>query len=164
MNIFVLDTNPTTAAKMQCDKHVVKMVLESAQLLCSPFEPGTAPYKRTHYNHPCAKWVRENESNYCWLLNHAWALAAEYYWRYKKVHKSLSVIDWCDANRYKLNLPKENCSPFAQAMPAIYKNPDAVVAYRAYYIGDKSKIARWNKGRPKPDWYNKINGRSDNAV
>jgi hypothetical protein len=165
MNIFVLDTNPTTAAKMQCDVHVVKMVLESAQLLCSPFEPGTAPCKRTHYNHPCAKWARENEKNYFWLLNHAWALAAEYERRYKKVHKSLRVIDWCDEFSDTLNLPqKENRSPFVQAMPDIYKNPDAVVAYRAYYIGAKSKIARWNKGRPKPDWYNKINGRSDNAV
>ena len=35
MNIFVLDENPVIAAKMACDKHIVKMILESAQMLCT---------------------------------------------------------------------------------------------------------------------------------
>ena len=65
MNIFVLDNDPFKAAEYQCDKHVVKMVLETAQLLCSAHE--TAPYKRTHYNHPCAIWTRSSLSNYMWL-------------------------------------------------------------------------------------------------
>lgn len=33
MNIFVLDKNPVIAAQLQCDKHVVKMIVESAQML-----------------------------------------------------------------------------------------------------------------------------------
>jgi hypothetical protein len=153
MNIFVLDLDPEMAAIYQGDKHVVKMVLESAQLLCAPYDPGVAPYKRTHYNHPCAKWARENASNYVWLLNHAWALAREYRFRYHKDHSCIPVIDWCYTNVYKLGLPQIDLSPFAQAMPDIYKNPDPVTAYRSYYTNEKSKIVKWNKGREKPDWY-----------
>ena len=74
MNIFVLDKNPIRAAKMACDKHVVKMILESAQMLCSVQPEGTAPYKRSFYNHPCTKWVRESDANYDWLIEHGLAL------------------------------------------------------------------------------------------
>lgn len=157
MNIFALDKSPRLAAQYQADVHVVKMVLESAQLLCSPFEPGKAPYKRTHYNHPCAKWVRESENNYIWLVNHAWALAEEFEFRYQKKHKSHKVIDWCALNAYQLKLPQIIMTPFAQAMPDQYKHTDAIVAYRNYYIGAKQNISKWNKGRNKPDWYNLIN-------
>ena len=150
MNIFVLDLDPVIAAQMQCDKHVVKMVLESAQLLCAPFEPGTAPYKRTHYNHPCALWAREDINNYLWLLAHAYALADEYRYRYGKTHKCLNVIDWCVANTNKLRLRYAGLTPFAQAMPVQYKNIDPVVAYRAYYMGEKMGIAQWTKSRPRP--------------
>jgi hypothetical protein len=153
MNIFVLDLNPALAAQYQADKHVIKMTLESAQLLCSPFEPEDgAPYKRTHYNHPCAKWVREDEFNYTWLLTHAWALGVEYTYRYGKRHRCVPVIDWCYQNMYKLALPREKLSPFAQAMPDIYKNSDPVVAYRSYYINEKKRMAQW-KVRERPDWY-----------
>ena len=61
MNIFVLDTDPQTAARLMCNKHVVKMILESAQMLCSAFENGEAPYRRAYYNHPCTKWARESK-------------------------------------------------------------------------------------------------------
>jgi hypothetical protein len=33
MNIFVLSRCPRAAARLHCDKHVVKMILETAQLL-----------------------------------------------------------------------------------------------------------------------------------
>lgn len=154
MNIFVLDEDPVLAATMQCDKHVVKMVLESAQLLCSPFENGEAPYRRTHYNHPCSIWTRTSRQNYDWLLIHAYTLVREYNTRYNKTHKSLSVIDWCAANCGKLNLPDIGRTPFVQAMPDKYKNScDAVAAYRAYYLGDKAKFAKWTGSNP-PEWWN----------
>ena len=124
MNIFVLDNNPHVAAMYACDKHVVKMILESAQMLCSVHPEGTAPYKRSFYNHPCTKWVRASSENYDWLIEHARALCTEYTRRYGKVHKSEKVIDWCDANRPEL--PDVGLTPFAQAMPEDYKNEDAV--------------------------------------
>lgn len=159
MNIFVLDVNPNHAAMMQCDKHVVKMILESAQLLCTAYPDGTAPYKRTHYNHPCAIWTRECIENWNWLLDHAKALSREYTYRYGKLHKTESVLNWLTYN--PPTLPTlGNMTAFAQCMPSIYKDPDPVVAYRAYYNGEKQKIAQWNKGRGKPNWYNHLNGSS----
>ena len=148
MNIFVLDLDPTNAARYQCDRHVVKMVLESAQLLCSAHE--NAPYKRTHYNHPSAVWTRSSLSNYKWLLAHAYALADEYKARYGKEHKCVEVLDWCrDTNPMILDL---GLTPFAQAMPDQYKNDDPVVAYRNYYIHEKVKIAKWKHGNV-PSWF-----------
>jgi hypothetical protein len=95
LNIFVLDKDPEKAAKYQCDKHVIKMILETAQLLCSVFEPGQAPYKRTHYNHPSAVWTRASRANYMWLIEHGEALCYEYTRRYNKTHKSEFVFQWC---------------------------------------------------------------------
>ncbi len=149
MNIFVLDNCPEFAAKYQCDKHVVKMVLETAQLLCSAHE--TAPYKRTHYNHPCAIWTRSSMGNYDWLVRHGLALAREYTFRYNKIHKSTEVIEWAMLN--KPNILDLGLLPFAQAMPDQYKNPDDVVsAYRNYYMNEKARIATWTKTET-PYWY-----------
>lgn len=149
MNIFVLDNCPEFAAKYQCDKHVVKMVLETAQLLCSAHE--TAPYKRTHYNHPCAIWTRSSMGNYDWLVRHGLALAREYTFRYNKIHKSTEVIEWAMLN--KPNILDLGLLPFAQAMPDQYKNPDdAVSAYRNYYMKEKARIATWTKTET-PYWY-----------
>lgn len=148
MNIFVLDNDPFKAAEYQCDKHVVKMVLETAQLLCSAHE--TAPYKRTHYNHPCAIWTRSSLANYMWLCEHGLGLAREYAFRYNKVHKSTEVIEWA-----RLNMPNIlnlGLLPFAQAMPDKYKNPDAVTAYRNYYMNEKARLATW-KYSNAPAWY-----------
>ena len=152
MNIFVLDENPAIAATYACDKHVVKMILESAQMLCSVHPEGTAPYKRGFYNHPCTRWVRESSDNYEWLIQHAYALCDEYSVRYGKIHKSEEVIEWCDTNRPEL--PEIGMTPFAQAMPEEYKNDDAVEAYRAYYLGEKTAFAEW-KNDNVPFWYHK---------
>jgi hypothetical protein len=148
MNIFVLDLDPVKAAQYQCDRHVVKMVLESAQLLCSAHE--SAPYKRTHYNHPSAVWTRSSLSNYKWLLAHAYGLAAEYTERYGKEHKCVEVLNWCRDN--DPGIPDLGLTSFAQAMPDQYKNSDPVVAYRTYYIKDKVKIAKW-KHNNVPAWF-----------
>lgn len=157
MNIFVLSLNPTKAARALCDKHVPKMVLETAQLLCSPFEPGTAPYKRTHYNHPCAKWVRLEKENYCWLVAYGWAVAEEYAFRFDRTHKSQEVIIWCE--RHYPDIPLDSMrlepTPFVQAMPDKYKHRNPVTAYRRYYKGEKARFAKWERGREPPEWWDK---------
>lgn len=152
MNIFVLDLDPEAAASAQCDKHVVKMVLESAQLLCGPFPTGQAPYKRTHYNHPCAMWTRASAANYLWLGQHARALAHHYTLRFGKVHKSAQVVEWCLEHMDQLALPQLGLTPFAQAMPTTYQNPCAVTAYRDYYMREKASIARWQHS-VAPEWW-----------
>lgn len=98
MNIFYLDPNPIRAAMLHCDVHVRKMILESAQMLCAAHEEGSAPYKRTHYNHPCTKWVREDLGNYLWLCRLGLALCEEYTARTNKVHKTQEVLQWCRDN------------------------------------------------------------------
>lgn len=154
MNIFALHFNAATAAQEQCDQHVVKMTLETAQLLCSPFEPDAAPYRRTHYNHPCAKWLRESRLNYSWLYAHGIYLAEEYEFRFKKEHASLDIIHWCGQRSSQLELPDiGRMTPFVQAMPEHYRGPDPHEAYKAYYIGEKSRFASWNHNRPPPNWW-----------
>lgn len=149
MNIFALDYDPIRAAEYQCDQHVVKMTLESAQLLCSQYTQ--APYKRSFYNHPCSKWTRHNLANFLWLCKHALALSKEYEKRYHKVHKSLSAIKWCIINYKQLNLPILPLTPFVLAMPDDCKTSDPVDSYRSYYLKYKLKFARYNHG-PKPYW------------
>jgi hypothetical protein len=150
VNIFVVHFNPEEAAKSLCDQHVVKMILESAQLLCGPFEE--APYKRTHFNHPCAKWVREGKLNYGWLLTHAKALCEEYTYRYGKRHKSQEVIEWCEKRFNSLTFPHTN-TPFVKAVAEEFKSLPVVEAYREYYNQYKT-FARWTKRTP-PAWYRK---------
>lgn len=152
MNIFILDKDPVEAAKMMCDKHVVKMVLETAQMLCAAFPDNMAPYSRTHYNHPCTVWSRVSVQNYEWLLKHGYALAFEYTARYGKIHASQRIIEWCDDNYKTLDLPDIGLTPFAQAMPDMYKSDDPVEAYRKYYKGDKRAFAKW-KYSSTPDWW-----------
>lgn len=92
MNIFILDTDIKLSARYHVDRHIVKMPLETAQLLCTAHHAGgtdkdTIPYRMTYKNHPCAMWARENISNYTWLCYFGLELCYEYTYRYKKVHK-----------------------------------------------------------------------------
>jgi hypothetical protein len=149
MNIFILDEDMDKCVQYHCDKHVVKMILEYAQILCSVhhLSGGTAPYRLTHKNHPCNVWARESLSNYDWLLLLAHKLAHEYTHRYGKVHKSSLVINSLPVP----NIPDIGLTPFPQAMPDEYKSSDAVAAYRSYYLGEKSWMLQY-KNRPQPDW------------
>ena len=58
MNIFVLDKDPIISAQMQCDKHIVKMPLESAQMcvvygigMVQQIEYHTKKHTRTTHVH-----------------------------------------------------------------------------------------------------------------
>lgn len=151
MNIFVLDLDPVVAAQSLCDKHVVKMVLESAQILSTVQSLFDIPslYRPTHRNHPCTLWTRESLENYRWLLEHARGIAREYTYRYGKRHKSEAVLDYCSENAPKL--PRSALTPFALAMPEIYRGACVVESYRAYYLGEKSGILQY-KRREAPSW------------
>jgi hypothetical protein len=157
MNIFVLDSDPAVAAQMQCDRHIVKMTVETAQLLCAAFDPGTAPYRRTHANHPCAIWTRQTAGNFLWLVEHGLALGDEFEHRYGKPHASRDVILWCLDNFILAHVDHtDEVTPFAQAMPDEYRHTDPVAAYRAYYRGAKAPIAEWRRARPAPSWWQEV--------
>lgn len=158
MNIFVLHNSPVISARMACDKHVVKMILETAQMLCTVADrygyKDPCLYKPVHQKHPCTLWAGETAANWAWLCKHGIALSKEYTFRYGKKHKSESVVRTIYRKRLGptgiIWLTKS--TPFAQAMPDEYKDKDAVKAYRAYYHGEKSRFATWTKRNP-PYWW-----------
>lgn len=158
MNIFFLDWDVDNCAKDHCDKHVVKMILETAQLLCSAHHMSNqvikeVPYKLSHKNHPCSIWTRSSLSNYLYLCELGLALCKEYTNRYGKRHKSQDVIEWCLVN--KPNIKDIGFTEPPKAMPDEYKVSDVVESYRNYYRGAKSTFAVW-KNREIPEWF-KIN-------
>ena len=110
IKIFVLDKDPELAAKYHCDKHVIKMILETAQILCTVrWKYGCqAPYNPTHINHPCVKWASESKDNYLWLCRLGVFLCREYRERYNKQHKSTLVILDCMDNVPNLHKQCQN--------------------------------------------------------
>ena len=154
MNIFVIEEDTVDIARSHCDKHVSKMILESAQMLCTAhWNLGEeAPYKPVHFKHPCTLWAGESLANWLWLKQLALDLNREFMYRYnKKVwHKSAEMI-------YSLKSPVKiqniGLTERPQCMPDEYKvEGDVIQAYRNYYIGDKSRFAMWTKREP-PSWY-----------
>ena len=173
MNIFILHHNHTICAKYHCDKHIVKMIIETAQLLytcilisgiighdhsiinTAPLNSsGNHGYRPTHKNHPCSIWLRESIANYEWLCNLGIELCKQYTLRYGKIHATQLHIEWlcCVCP----NIPDRNMTTFAVVMPddcKIYKNNmiDPIESYRKYYV--KYKIfAKWSNV-PTPSWY-----------
>ena len=156
MNIFFLHRDPITCAKHHCDKHCVKMILETAQMLSTCLHiVGTKDhisfplYKPTHINHGCNVWLRQGLDNYNWLCEMGLALAREKEQRFGKPHKSASVIANCASVTPCVPLGwTEPC----QAMPEHYRRSESPVeAYRAYYRDDKAYFAKWRNG--EPDWW-----------
>ena len=145
MNIFYLHRDPVIAAKVQYNKHVVKMILESAQMLCTAHheimgEDADVPYKRAHVNHPSTIWCRSSAQNYAWLYDHFVALSEEYTKRYGKEHLSYTKC------KDKLNilpggLAFTGFTQPPQCMPDEYKDELSTIAYWNYYIGEKHTVA-----------------------
>jgi hypothetical protein len=153
VNIFVLDQDIRTCARYHADQHVVKMILESAQMLCTVINEagGKAPYKATHVNHPCTRWVGQSLSNWLWLQRLALALNDEYRYRYRvsRDHTSAGIV----RNLSPPQIDDPGLTEFAQAMPDKYKVPgNAVEAYRRFYVGEKSHFAKWTRRR-SPKWF-----------
>ena len=167
MNIFYLDQDPKVCAQYHCDKHVVKMILESAQLLCTAINvvagEQVTPYKSTHVNHPCAIWVRESFSN--WMYVYCLMLYLELEWNFRfehdKDHKAVTLL--CKSgNNIKLKaqelLPDKPFTAPPLCMPEHCKTTtmfgsivDATVSYRNYYNLEKQHLHKWTN-RNVPFW------------
>ena len=178
INIFYLDKDQYACARDHLDKHVVKMILEYAQLLSTAHRvldgvvtEGVSTtgrkrksyviddsrenrlYAATHVNHPSAIWVRKSRENYLWLTNMLMILCKEYTHRYGKIHKvERDGLCWLLKN-VPTNIGAEGWSEPTTAMPEDYKVPgDAITSYRNYYLKDKVRIARWTN-RSMPNWF-----------
>lgn len=147
MNIFILDTDKEKCAQYHCDKHLIKMILESVQILSTVVNEsgGIAPYKSTHKKHPCTLWAMKSLSNWLWLKEFVSYLNKEKIYRYGKPHKSALLIE----NIQEPNIPDFGLTKFVMAMPNKYKCNKVVKSYRRYYICNKKHFATW-KNRPIP--------------
>lgn len=174
MNIFILDADVAASARYHQDAHIGKMPLEGCQLLSTCHPADVAPYRHTHVNHPCALWVRSGVGNYHELVRRTGALLNESAYRghgfSENVARALHVLrdlygpvritGNVDPDCVKVQVQVGNqwrrlpvvsgdsqLSPFAQAMPEQYRGPDAVAAYRAYYVAEKQ--GHWRKVHTK---------------
>ena len=175
MNIFYLDSNVTKCAEYHNDKHVVKMILEYAQLLSTAHRVLDGKeyidassgrkikrwrledtsleaqlYKATHINHPSAVWVRQSNNNYTWLMCLFQSLLMEYTHRYGKMHSCNRLVYWL--RKPPANIPVGYLTQPTPAMPDEYKVAgDSLQSYRNY-LGAKNNMAKW-KNRPIPEWW-----------
>ena len=181
MNIFALHESPEVSAEMACDKHVVKMILESTQLLCTAHRvldgveytdltkngrkikrwrldddvKENLLYKAGWLKHPSTVWLMQSAFNYNWLYRHMMALNNEYKLRYNHTKDHMCV----EKLGILLSIPPKN-SPLnvmgtdaTPAMPEECKVPgDSVASYRKYYIMKKHRFATWKNKLP-PKWY-----------
>jgi hypothetical protein len=162
---------------MLCDAHVVKMSLEYGQMLSTVEhllgDPSRRPkYRPTHQQHPCVKWLMEDVCNWQWLHVHACETWNEYTFRYGKVHATAQMFAqfWNSMSATPNGLPTKRVVPSAPplCMPEQYHDAwrhlepissapsswdKAVCAYRAYYIHEKSRFAKWTHGREPSAWY-----------
>ena len=171
MNIFFLHEDPTEAARLCCDKHVIKMPTEGFQMIAHNlhelgFPADKIVWKKLAHGmavHPSTVWGRQSKENFQWLWDNTWALCDEYTGRYKKQHKverlmreiSIDVSKWLQTAEFD----NEGLTPFARAIKKhIYPHlldeelfPCTIEAYKEYYRIDKWRFATWRNGRP--DWF-----------
>jgi hypothetical protein len=151
MNIFILSWNTEECARLHCDKHVRKMILESTQLLCSAMHScgmQGVPYKPTHMNHPMAVWVRMNTAHWVYLRRLALALCAEYTYRWNKEHACEAVIRSLEVP--PLERRRAFCKP-PLLVPDDCKRYSVPKSYRLYYLNYKQHLLQWTK-RERPTW------------
>jgi hypothetical protein len=175
MNVFYLDNNPAIAAKYHCDRHVVKMIIEYAQLMSTAHRvldgnvyidktangrnikrwrlPDTREdilYKASHINHPSGVWCRSSSENYKWLFELFRNLCGEFTMRYHKIHKTQELTDILI--KAPMNIPDHNFYEPPPAMPEYCKiSNNSIASYRKYYIEEKNRFATWKS--QIPDWY-----------
>jgi len=154
MNIFFLDADPVVCAKYHCDKHVVKMIVEYAQIMSTAalhHDPELSNlYKPTHKNHPSVQWVIASRAHYNYLFNLYDNLLHEYTVRYGKIHKSSEKYNQLYLARMVIpNVGWKGDPP--QCVPDDCKSDSSLSAYRECYIKHKSRFATWKTS--SPDWY-----------
>jgi hypothetical protein len=154
MNIFCTSDCPIESAKYLDNVRVIKMTLESAQLLSSALRlcgyTGDDVYKITHANHPSNVWCRATQGNYKWLLEHFRALCDEYTRRAGKIHASSKLLPIFEANVGLI--PMGERMPFSNNARNLTKGvdfthePDTIKAYQLYLA------ERWESDKREPKW------------
>lgn len=150
MNIFVSDPCPQKSASYLDDKRVIKMVLESAQILSTAItlSGGQGPYKVTHNNHPCCVWARISQRNYVWLLQHFIALLEEYTARYNKIHACERLVPILTEGIQYIHSGEQtmwpNCTIFKDEIGDIHE------------IYKSALQVKWENDIHTPTWYRQV--------
>ncbi len=118
-------------------------------------------YQVAHANHPCSVWVRETDANYYWMFKLFDGLLAEYTRRYGRVHSAARLRPFL--LQAPMQIPRGQQTPFVQAMPEEYQNENVVEAYRRFYVGSKSRFAKWTN-RDLPKWFERAMEGQDVSV
>ena len=162
MNIFHLDKNPQLCAKYHCDKHVVKMIVETGQMLCTAYQRHYGLkddlYKPAYPHHPMTIWVGDSGANFHFTMKLFDSLLTEYTSRYNKIHKTSKIILLLNSKYKKWQDMEGDFTNPPLCMPDEYKQKDYVKSYRKYYIGEKKYFAKYNYSK-KPNWIGELNAR-----
>ena len=152
MNIFYCDESPYKSAQALCDKHIVKMPVETAQILSTVTGVG---YKPTHRKHPCVLWAGASLGNFLWLVEHGFWLCCEYSHRYQRRHASHKVIELCAAK--SITFPSSNFYTPPRCWGEFNPGPvDVITGYRMYlqWKHDNGKpVHKYTRQEP-PSWLN----------
>lgn len=160
MNIFFLSEDPKLSAQYLCNQHVVKMSLESCQMISTymsikhPDIVNTALMKPSYVNHPCNLWLLEEEKNIVWLLSHLSGLLTECQYRGFKVNRRFEAILWC-VTQQMTSLAYDDTVEPVLCMPDEFKvHATPVKCYRAYYQHKALTFKRPMKytNRCQPKW------------
>lgn len=167
MNIFITNLCPVLSAQALDNKRVVKMILESGQMLSSAIWLHTGEtyhdiYKPAFVKHPCTIWAAESIGNWNWLMNHMVALADEYAYRYNgKKHSTMRIKEALMAHSKKVFNPNltsitkfANCTHSIELKLDFRDEEDVVLAYQKYLNGKwvrEKRLAQWHR-REYPSW------------
>ena len=159
MNIFHLDKDPVTCAKYHCDKHVVKMILETGQMLCTAYQRHYGLkddlYKPAYPHHPMTKWVGDSGGNFFFTMKLFNCLLDEYKKRYNKTHKTSKIIILLTDKYLKWHSMTGEFTTPPLCMPDEYKSDNYIKSYKNYYIGEKMHFAKYNYSK-KPKWLKEV--------
>ena len=157
MNIFFLHETPEKSAEYHCDKHVPKMILETAQMLSTAyrrnFDDGDELYKTAYPKHPSTIWMGDSGDNFFWGIRLLDKLIEQFTMRYGKVHKTIRISNLFHSKYKRWHDWKTPFTTPPQCMPDEYKHDNYITAYRNYFKGAKRYFAKWDKLNNKPDWW-----------
>ena len=153
MNIFHLDPDPEACARLHCDKHVGKMLVENVQMLSTALvlSGGEAPWKPAFANHPMCRWVRESAGNFRWTWDLSDALGREYLHRFAKDHRANDALGTFSRDALAELIGEGPRTEPPLCMGDDFKIGDAIASYRRFYAVEKAPFARWT-ARPIPDF------------
>lgn len=167
VNFFYLDQDPKKCAKYYCNKHIIKIPIEIAQILSKVHHElnSNIDFSKIYKNSIVVnnsigpyQWIKESYDNYIWACKLGLELINQYKLRYNKEnHKTEIILLFLFNNPPKLS--KKGITKFIGTnkydMFQFISN-DPVICARYNYAEMKCTHDKWNKEVSPPDWFIKI--------